>query len=110
MPSMPRTFRPAGAPTRAHQRREYDAHRRTSAPWRKWYATREWKELRRRQLALEPNCRRCRKEGKLVPATVCDHVERHRGDRVRFFAGPFQSLCKGCHDGWKQRQEAREGR
>jgi 5-methylcytosine-specific restriction enzyme A len=36
---------------------------------------------------------------------VCDHVEPHGGDVVKFWAGPFQTLCKRCHDGEKQRLE-----
>lgn len=40
-----------------------------------------------------------------MPATVCDHVDPHRGDEVKFFSGPFQSLCADCHDTDKQRIE-----
>jgi 5-methylcytosine-specific restriction endonuclease McrA len=36
---------------------------------------------------------------------VCDHVEPHRGDARRFWAGPFQTLCKPCHDSAKQAAE-----
>jgi 5-methylcytosine-specific restriction protein A len=42
--------------------------------------------------------------GEVLPATVADHVEPHRGDPV-LFAGPLQSLCKECHDSWKQAME-----
>jgi hypothetical protein len=41
---------------------------------------------------------------------VCDHVDPHRGDPVKFFDGPFQSLCKWHHDSVKQAIEnARDG-
>jgi hypothetical protein len=30
-------------------------------------------------------------------ATECDHIQPHRGDPVKFYSGPFQSLCKSCH-------------
>jgi len=33
---------------------------------------------------------------------VCDHIEPHRGNMVKFWNGPFQSLCKQCHDSVKQ--------
>jgi hypothetical protein len=36
---------------------------------------------------------------------VRDHIERHGGDPVRFWHGPFQSLCAPCHSSEKQRQE-----
>jgi 5-methylcytosine-specific restriction enzyme A len=29
-----------------------------------------------------------------MPATICDHVEPHRGDVNKFWLGPFMSLCK----------------
>ena len=39
-------------------------------------------------------------------ATVCDHVEPHRGDVAKFHGGPFQSLCAFHHNRDKQRAEA----
>jgi hypothetical protein len=93
--------------SRQQQRREQDARRRRDNPARAWYQTPQWRDLRRWQLEREPFCRKCREAGKRVEATVCDHVRPHRGDEVAFWAGPFQSLCKPCHDGWKQRQERR---
>jgi 5-methylcytosine-specific restriction protein A len=68
--------------------------------FKRWYKTSRWQKLRARQLRLEPLCRMCKPRA--TPATVCDHVERHRGDPVKFWAGPFQSLCKPCHDRDKQ--------
>lgn len=38
---------------------------------------------------------------------VCDHIEPHRGDEAKFWAGPFQTLCAPCHNGTKQRIERR---
>jgi 5-methylcytosine-specific restriction protein A len=49
----------------------------------------------------------CLERGVVTPATICDHVEPHRGDVNKFWLGPFQSLCKPCHDGDKQRLEVR---
>lgn len=79
--------------------RRHDAQRRADKPWRKWYASPEWKAKRDEQLRRRPVC--------AVPfcgqrATVVDHVERHRGDFVRFWHGRLQSLCKPHHDGLKQ--------
>ncbi len=75
------------------------------AAWRGWYSTPEWQTIRARQLRLEPRCRTCAEAGVLTPATVVDHITRHRGDRRLFFSGPFQSLCKRCHDTSKQQAE-----
>ncbi|MDR3495307.1 MAG: HNH endonuclease [Ancalomicrobiaceae bacterium] len=74
---------------------------------RKLYYTPRWKEIRRRQLQSEPNCRMCAKAGKTVRAAVCDHVDPHRGDEAKFWAGPFQSLCETHHSVAKQIEETR---
>jgi 5-methylcytosine-specific restriction enzyme A len=85
--------------------REHDARRKVEQPWRRWYSTARWRNLRKRQLRIEPHCRMCRKEGRLELATVCDHVEPHRGDLVKFWSGPFQSLCTPHHNRDKQSLE-----
>ena len=72
---------------------------------KRWYKTARWQRLRAMHLAGEPLCRMCKVERRTTPATVCDHVEPHRGDWDKFWAGPFQSLCKQHHDSDKQRIE-----
>lgn len=86
-------------------RAQYEARRRASQPWRALYRTPEWFAIRALQLRREPNCAFCARAGVRTPATVCDHIERHRGVRHKFFGGPFQSLCKRCHDSAKQLAE-----
>lgn len=98
MPTRPASFRPKNAPSRATLQREYEARRRKSKPWRALYSTSQWQTIRAAVLAAEPLCRRCTAEGLVTPATVVHHVHRHHGDPVKFFAGPFEPLCKGCHD------------
>ena len=83
----------------------YDQTRREVLPWRRFYKTARWQGVRLTQLAAEPLCAFCKATGKIVEAEIVDHVLPHRGDEVKFFAGPFQSLCKRCHDGAKQRIE-----
>jgi 5-methylcytosine-specific restriction protein A len=64
-----------------------------------------WQPYRLAQLRAEPLCRFCLQRGRLTPATVVDHIERHDGTwRDPRFWNPanFQSLCKSCHDGVKQ--------
>lgn len=66
---------------------------------------RRWQKRRAEQLRLHPLCRLCMDvRGLVTVATVADHIEPHRGDPAKF-AGPLQSLCKSCHDSWKQQQE-----
>ena len=84
-------------------------HPRSAAAeaYRAWYRTARWRKLRQQQLRQEPLCRMCREAGRVTAATVCDHVEPHRGDEAKFWGGPFQSLCAAHHDGRKQREERR---
>lgn len=71
----------------------------------KLYTQRRWRKLRARQLAREPLCRMCLVDGRVTAATICDHVEPHRGDMMKFWAGPFQSLCAEHHNRVKQSME-----
>ena len=64
-----------------------------------WYLSARWQRLRARQLQAEPLCVMCKAlDSKDVVATVVDHIERHRGDPEKFWRGPFQSLCRSCHE------------
>lgn len=76
-------------------------------PWRRLYDTARYKRLRLTRLNDEPLCRMCRERfGRVRPATVCDHVQPHRGDVDLFYDYTnTQSLCKECHDIHKQRME-----
>lgn len=79
--------------------------------YRAWYSTARWRRIREAQLTAEPLCRSCKAAGRITAATVCDHIEPHRGDPTRFWAGPFQSLCDAppwrCHSSGKQSEEAK---
>jgi 5-methylcytosine-specific restriction enzyme A len=70
--------------------------------WDKWYCTARWARIRKHQLLEHPLCKYCLERGLVAPAVICDHVEPHRGDVNRFWLGPFQSLCRGCHDSAKR--------
>jgi 5-methylcytosine-specific restriction enzyme A len=61
---------------------------------------------RDRYTCQRPGCGRIEHDTSLL---VCDHVDPHSGDLEKFWAGPFQTLCKRCHDSDKQRDE-RAGR
>lgn len=92
----------------AHKARrwaEADAAR-AGKPSRRWYATAAWKRRRLNQLRSNPLCARCLALGRAREAMIADHVAPHRENRDAFWDGPLQSLCKPCHDGAKQREEA----
>lgn len=61
------------------------------------YNSNAWKRIRIAQLAREPWCAECLKQGIYTVATDIDHVQPHHGDRSLFFKGPFQSLCHVDH-------------
>lgn len=67
---------------------------------------RRWDRERKRYLDKSPLCVHCAEKGLVVPATVVDHKQAHKGDAVLFWQrSNWQSLCKPCHDGWKQALE-----
>jgi 5-methylcytosine-specific restriction endonuclease McrA len=60
-----------------------------------------WARLAKDFLKQHPLCRMCGD-----PAQVVDHTEKHDYDAVTFWdRSNWQSLCKACHDGPKQRME-----
>lgn len=66
------------------------------------YNNERWEAIRTHQLQIEPLCRMCKDQGEYNPATVCDHIEPHKGNWTKFWSGPFQSLCSTCHSSDKQ--------
>jgi len=60
-----------------------------------------WKRLRIAQLKDDPWCNRCGGQ-----ACIVDHIKAHRGDEeLGYDPDNLQSLCKPCHDSWKQMLE-----
>lgn len=62
-----------------------------------------WQSLRRKQLLKMPFCQFCHDFGVVKKAEVVDHIKPHKGD-MDLFKDPdnLQSLCKKCHDKYKQ--------
>ena len=65
---------------------------------RVWYGTQIWKTKRAHQLRIEPLCAICEAKGRVIAATVADHIEPHKGNYNAFILGPLRSLCAACHD------------
>jgi 5-methylcytosine-specific restriction protein A len=61
-----------------------------------------WDKFRLQFLRMHPLCAgphsQCAAEGRVTAATVVDHRDPHRGDMVKFWAGPFDPLCTRCHN------------
>lgn len=102
-----------GLPPRIARGTDAEGHSRVLEPWRAWYSLKAWEELRQRVFLRDDFTCQCGC-GTFIddPAErVADHRKPHRGDRALFFAEDnVQTLWKPHHDGWKQRQERREGR
>lgn len=77
---------------------EYSPDRLRGSANERGYDSR-WRIARARYLKRHPLCVICKREGRLTPATVVDHIIPHRGDRQLFWdITNWQPLCKGCHD------------
>jgi 5-methylcytosine-specific restriction enzyme A len=104
LPSKPPVHRPPGAKSAAAVKRELDRQRPSAA--RRGYGPR-WRRARAAYLARHRLCAPCQAAGRLVPATVVDHIVPHRGDQRLFWdEANWAALCKTCHDA----KTAREGR
>nr|WP_084233537.1 HNH endonuclease signature motif containing protein [Papillibacter cinnamivorans] len=70
-----------------------------------------WQKARDGFLAKHPLCESCMQSGKLVPATVVDHIKPHKGDKALFWdSSNWQALCKRCHDIKTAKENGRWGR
>lgn len=69
-----------------------------------------WAKIRKKHLALEPDCRMCMEYGEVKTAVVVDHIIPHRGD-IDLFLDPsnLQSLCIVCHNVIKRKVELTGG-
>jgi 5-methylcytosine-specific restriction protein A len=104
LPVKPSVHRPPGFRGAAEVKRALDRQRPSAA--RRGYGPR-WRRARAAFLAQHPLCAACQAQGRVVPATVVDHVVPHRGDQKLFWdEGNWAPACKPCHDA----KTAREGR
>ena len=80
--------KPKGKRYRTHQSKEANAI----------YHTARWKRIRYLVLKSEPLCRECKKQGKIVPAKVVDHIIRIVDGGEPFALNNLQPLCTKCHN------------
>jgi len=101
---------PSATGTRLQHRHAADKRRREQLRYRRLYGTAHWQRTAKQQLAAHPLCAMCLAVGRIIPATVCDHIDpASKLTEESFFAGPFQSLCDQapwrCHSRVKQMEE-----
>ena len=84
-----------------------EAGRDAIVPWRAWYKTKQWQQLRWKVLvAALFTCARCGLVTAEKRALVADHKVPHRGDAALFWdEANLQCLCAECHAGAKQAEE-----
>lgn len=69
-----------------------------------------WQKARKAYLFEHPLCVECGKEGRLIEATVVDHVKPHQGDEALFWdRSNWQSSCRACHNRKTARQDGGYG-
>jgi 5-methylcytosine-specific restriction protein A len=91
MPRRPDTHRPA----RAAAQEEHQTPRASAAA--RGY-DRRWRKARENYLREHPLCVACKAEGKIVSATVVDHIKPHRGDQLLMWdQSNWQPLCARHH-------------
>lgn len=80
--------------------------RQRTEHWQAWYTSRRWRKLRWEVLVRDLfRCAMCQHTIADSSQLVCDHIRPHRGEAKAFWSGPFQTLCKPCHDSVKQAEE-----
>lgn len=75
----------------------------------RFYQRAAWKRVRALHLQAEPMCRKCRQAGRLVEATMVDHVIPFQSvdDPLALDDSNLQSLCHSHHSSKTRRDEAR---
>lgn len=87
-------------------KRAGDQRSTEATEYRKLYSTARWRRTREVQLSMQPLCERCLAMGVVEEADVVHHADGgHKGDEDKFWSGPFESLCKPCHDSGGQRED-----
>jgi 5-methylcytosine-specific restriction protein A len=67
-------------------------------PYAHLYDSRRWRRRSRLHLLHNGLCVMCDANGDVVPATVCHHVNQHKGNINEFFLGEIVGLCTHHHD------------
>ena len=91
------------------EHKKQDDKRRGSASQRGYDA--KWRKARETYLRQHPLCVYCMKDGKVMVATVVDHIKPHKGNRALFWDRQnWQALCKQHHDQKTVREDGGFGR
>ena len=62
-----------------------------------FYLSTGWRRFRDWYIRKNPLCELCQKEGRIVPATLVDHIAELKDLGAPYDEGNVQSLCASCH-------------
>lgn len=65
--------------------------------YKKFYNSKRWKKVRKRQLQIKPLCEDCEQIGRLTGANQVDHIVSMRSDGHPTDLNNLRSLCISCH-------------
>ena len=77
---------------------------------KKFYNTPEWRFIRKHQLAEHPLCEECLKNGKIVKATMVDHIIPIKQGGNKLASSNLQSICWSCHSRKSVKEGSRYGK
>lgn len=99
-------------PSRVALLRDDHGHSKALEPWRGWYKLAEWERTRRAAFVRDHYTCQMEGCGKVTSRPIGDHKDpTAKLSRERFFCvEEVQTLCKPCHDGKKQAEEAAQRR
>lgn len=88
-----------------------DRQREKTLPWRHWYHSKRWQDLRMKILVRDLFT--CQQTGVLLTgkyplpnSPVVDHINRHHGDEALFWdESNLQAVSKEYHDSQKARED-----
>ena len=100
MPTAPKTFRAAHAPTPKQSEQDYD--RRRGSARERGYSS-KWDKVSVAFLRKHRVCKACEAVGVLQATEVTDHIVPHKGDMGLFWdRSNWQACCRWHHDVVKQ--------
>ncbi len=95
---------------RAAQHRDYGRARRTFDTELGFYQSARWRALRASVLYANPLCCVCSTLGRVVVASVVDHIVPIKDGGARFDPANLQALCVSCHNAKTARETRGRGR
>lgn len=74
-------------------------HNKENMKYARFYASSQWKKLRRSKLADQPLCEECLRNGKITSATIVHHKTEVKEDwDKRLDYDTLESICQSCHN------------